>query len=328
MQKFTNMGDISISLAVWLATDTYDHDPRPNHISATSLIRPVRQVVLAKRVPPQQQVSDIGEFIASRMGTAIHDSIEKSWKSYAKDALLNLGISPRVANSVVVNPTPEQVEEGVIPVYMELRSEREVNGYVISGKFDFVAEGTLEDFKTTSVYTYINKTNDKKYREQGSIYRWLNPTIITEDSMNIQFLFTDWTSNKTFSDPNYPKSRVLKYPVSLMSVSETEIFVKSRIHEITKYMNAPEEEIPLCTDEDLWRKEDVYKYYKNPEKTARSTKNFDNYYDASAYAAIHGGIVKQVKGEVVACKYCKAFAACTQKDRLIASGDLIIASKV
>ena len=28
------------------------------------------------------------------------------------------------------------------------------------------------------------------------------------------------------------------------------------------YKDAPEDAIPLCTDEDLWRKETTWKYYK------------------------------------------------------------------
>lgn len=39
----------------------------------------------------------------------------------------------------------------------------------------------------------------------------------------------------------------------------------------------------------------------------------------------HGkGIVKEVKGQVVACRYCPAFHLCTQKDSYINSGELIV----
>lgn len=111
-----------------------------------------------------------------------------------------------------------------------------------------------------------------------------------------------------------------------MSESETGRFVANQLAEIEKYWDAPEEEIPECSDEDLWRSEPVYKYYKNPTKTARSTKNFDSMHDARVRMVEDGsvGIIKTVPGQVTACKYCPAFAACTQKDRLIASGDLVI----
>jgi hypothetical protein len=37
---------------------------------------------------------------------------------------------------------------------------------------------------------------------------------------------------------------------------------------------------------------------------------------------MNGGEVKEVPGEIVACKYCDAFTVCTQKDKYIASGEL------
>ena len=36
------------------------------------------------------------------------------------------------------------------------------------------------------------------------------------------------------------------------------------------------------------------------------------------------GIVVEKPGLVMACKYCSAFSACSQKDDLVASGDLTI----
>jgi hypothetical protein len=81
----------------------------------------------------------------------------------------------------------------------------------------------------------------------------------------------------------------------------------------------------LCTDEDLWRTEPVYKYYANPNKTARSTKNFDSKQDAYVFMAQAGkGIVLEKPGQVTACKYCSAFSLCSQKDALINAGDLVL----
>jgi hypothetical protein len=36
------------------------------------------------------------------------------------------------------------------------------------------------------------------------------------------------------------------------------------------------------------------------------------------------GIILDKLGEVKACKYCAAFPVCTQKDALIACGDLVL----
>lgn len=325
MRKYTNHAQIPLALAVFLANDSYDHEE--DVISATTLLKPTRQVVLAKRVPKEDRLVDIAELVASRIGTAIHDAIEAAWKSgKLEEILLSLGFPSRVAKRVRVNPPQEEVEAGCIPVFMEQRAYREIEGMKISGKFDFIGEGSVQDFKSTSVYTYINQSNAKKYPLQGSIYRWLNPDLITEDTMFIHYIFTDWSGSKAKSEKDYPRSRLLSQRYNLMSLAETESFIRQRVRLIKKYMEAPEHEIPECTDEELWRKPTVWKYYKDPNKMTRSTKNFETKQEAFARFTDDGssGAVREVKGQVVACKYCDAFTVCSQKDRLIEDGSLVI----
>ncbi|TPU28007.1 hypothetical protein [Acinetobacter baumannii] len=326
MRKYTNQGNIALALAVFLAQDSYDHEE--DVISATTLLKPIRQTVLAKRVPAEDRLVDIAGLVSSRIGTAIHDGIERSWKSEQLPELLSaLGYPSRVAKRVKVNPSKEDLDAGCIPVYMEVRSYREIEGVKISGKFDFIGEGMVQDFKSTSVFTYMNQTNRKKYPLQGSIYRWLNPELITDDSMMIHYIFTDWSGAKAKSEKDYPPSRLLSQRFNLLSLHETELFVRNRVRLLKKYQDAPESELPECTDEELWRKPTVWKYYKDKNKTdGRSTKNFDNKHDAFARFVDDGscGAVREIKGQVVACKYCDAFPVCTQKDRLIADGSLVI----
>lgn len=325
--RYQNQGNISLAMAVWLAVDEYDYVNKPNYISATSLLKSVRQLVLTKRLTnDSEQVLDISSRIASRMGTAFHDAIERAWKLDYKQAMLDLGYPRRVIDAVRINPTPEELSDDIIPVYTEMRVEKEFNGWVIGGKFDMVMEGRLRDVKSTSVFTYLNKSNDEKFKLQGSIYRWLNPDKITHDHMYIDYLFVDWSGNQAKSNKDYPQQKVLEYPLALKSVQETEQYVASKLSALERYMDVPEPEIPECTEEDLWRSDPVYKYYKNPTKMTRSTKNFDNLHDANQRLAEDGGvgIVITSPGEVKACKYCPAYGLCKQKDKYIASGELIV----
>lgn len=325
--KFTNKTNIPLSLAVWLATDEYDYVDKPNYISATSLLKPIRQLVLSKRTGASTEASvDIGSRVASQKGTALHNAIEKAWLTNVQGALESLGYPKRVREAVVINPTEAEVHSDMIPVWLEQRMEKDFNGWLIGGKFDMVVEYQLRDTKTTGTYTYINKIHDEKFRMQGSIYRWLNPNKIKHDTMCIDYIFDGWSANLAKNNPSYPQSPLLEYPLQLKSVQETERFIANKLREIEKYMDAPESDIPECGDEDLWRSDPAYKYYKNPQKMSRSTKNFDNPHDAHLRLAEDGGvgIVVTVPGEVKACKTCSAFNACTQKDRYLASGELII----
>lgn len=322
MRKYVNGSDVPLSLAVFLAHDGYDYEP--GTVSATKLIKPIRQLILGGRVPVEDQVTDVSDLLKSRMGSAIHDKIEYVWKNHKDQALDALGYPKKVIKKIRVNPKPETVKDDEIPVYLEKRSYKTINGYKLSGKFDFVAEGRVEDFKFTSTFTYTNGTKDKDYCLQGSIYRWLNPEIVTEDEMTIVMSFWDFMPARAKTDPKYPPNSVVRKRIPLMSLEATDQFVRQKLAQIDRYKDAPESEIPRCTDEDLWRSEPKWKYYKNPQKMGRATKNFDSREAAYKRLADDGGVgtVIEQPGEVKACLYCPAFSVCTQKDDLIASGEL------
>ena len=326
MSKYSNTSSIPLSMAVFLASDNYDYQDEQHYISATSLIKPLRQLILASRVPEGSNQVDLANMVASRMGAAIHDAIERAWVNNYRQAMEVLGYPSKIINKIQINPKPEELKEDSIPIYLEQRAYKQVGKWTIGGKFDFVGDGRVEDFKSTSVYTAINNRKDDDYILQGSIYRWLNPTLITKDEMAIQFIFTDWSAAKAKADPAYPQSRIQQRVLMLKSINETDSFIKRKLAAIEKYWDAPEEDIPDCIDEDLWRSEPVWKYYKNPTKMSRSTKNFEDKQDAYIRLAQDGnvGVVVEVPGQVTACKYCSGFVVCTQKDRLILAGELLI----
>lgn len=322
MTQYTNLSKIPLSVAVFLATDYYDYIP--GTFSATGLLKPIRQSILAERLSPEQRVVDIAKLASSRMGTAYHDGIEKAWKTNHVKAMQRLGYSDELIARIRINPEPGTLRPNEIPVYMEQRIFRDFHGYKLSGKPDFIGAGRLEDFKSTSVYSYLNGRNDWKYRMQGSIYRWLDPQLITKDVIAIQFLFTDWQRGMAKADPKYPQQRTLHKVFPLFSLEETEAFIKQQLSQYRQYREAPEHVLPPCSDDELWRRPTVWKYFKNPT-AKRATKNFENLAQARAYKAKEGGgtgEIREFPGEVQACHYCPAYELCTQKDRLLATGEL------
>lgn len=316
--QFSNKENIPLPLAVWLAHDEYDFVSGKNKISATSLIKPTRQFILAGRVPIQEREYDVADFIASRFGNALHDSIERSWVTGYDSALRKLGYPQNVIEAVRINVEPDQLEPNTIPVYIERRREKDINDFTVSGKFDMAIEGELYDTKSTSVYSVILGSKEGDWIKQGSIYRWLHDDVLTGDHIHIQNIFTDWSRAQARQNPEkYPQSRLMNNTYELMSYADTESMIHDKISEIKKYWKAPDEEIPECTDEQLWRTNPKFKYYSDPNKTdGRSTKNFDNLADAHKFKAEKGkGIVITELGKVKACSYCPAFNICKQKDR-------------
>lgn len=320
-----NTTGIPLSVAVWLATDNYDHNANgtlnSKYISATGLLRPLRAIVLDQVLPKQEEDTDIVELIPSRLGTAVHDQIEAAWMD-PKQALARLDEVGLWHNLTVngVLQTDKFDSDNAFEVWMEQRAFKDIEDWTVGGKFDFVLNGELTDFKTTKTYSWISGSNTEQYILQGSIYRWLHSELITGDHLTIAYIFTDWIAQKALANKDYPQKPVIAASYPLKSIEDTERWIKVRLEAINQYIEDyrfNEEDqgvLPACTKEELWQNDPVYKYYKDPTKLTRSTKNFDNYADAQArkYADGVGGVVIEVPGEVKRCKYCNVRAGCVQ----------------
>jgi hypothetical protein len=324
--KYTNPYGISLPLAVWLMHDDYDYDDRPNVISATSLLKPTRALVLKYQNGDLDKEVDIMSLVPARMGSAIHAIAEQAWtdRSNVSKAMGALGTS-KLGEITIINPDMP-VKENEIPVYVEQRHETEVGDYIISGKYDLVIDGTLSDYKSTSVWTYIFDSNALKYTQQGSIYKWLAPDRITDNKIDIQFIFTDWSGSNAARDPKYPQTRVMTRSYPLWPVEQTDKYIKDKLRSVTSLLDKPQDELPQCTSEELWESKTIYKYYKNPAKTARATKNFDSMEEANSRLLDDGGVgtVITVRGEVKACRYCEVSDICEQARNLVNQGRLIL----
>lgn len=314
MNRFTNLHQIDISMAVWLVHDDYDFLPRERAISATALLKPTRQIILSGRVTGEA-LEDISARISMRLGHAIHDSIEHAWKTGYKRSLSLLGLPDTVIDRFKINPDPKEVQPEDIPVYIEQRGYRKLGEWVISGKLDMAVNGRLKDAKSTSVFSFIKGNKDENYRLQLSFYKWLHSDKVTDDEGDIQFVFTDWQKSMVNTIPGYPPIRIVNHTVSLYSEQETETLIASKIEDLVRYQDASQDALPRCTDEELWRSEPVYKYYSDPTKTdGRATKNFDSLIEANNHLTEKGkGVVKTVPGQVKACLYCRAFDICEQR---------------
>lgn len=321
--RYANVEDVPLAMGVFLATDTYDHDDRPNVISATTLLKPLRQIILPSRIEPGLALPKLADQIRTCLGRAIHDAIERSWLYHYDEAMMAMGYPEGIIKRVKVNPKPEELDEDTIPVYVEQRVEKKVGKWIVTGKFDIVADGRVQDYKTATIWSYMNQVNKDKQSLQGSIYRWLNPDIVYADEIDIHHIFFDWQASKALTVPNYPMRAFTLQTIELLTLAQTELFIKRKLAMIEKYWDAKEEDIPECSDEELWRDDPVYKYYTDYATAKRATKVFSDRNDAYSHLATKGkGEVIEFPGKVTACKYCAGFQACTQKDRLIESGHL------
>lgn len=322
--RYTNLTNIPLSVAVWLIADDYDGQARKDKmISVTTLLKSPRQIILGKRAEATQstKVIDVADLMNSALGKAFHNAVESVWNNrpQLEKALADLGYPPKTIKKIVVNPTEKT--EGQIPVYMEQRVEREFCGWTITGKYDMICDGAIEDHKSTSTFIYINDSKSDDYALQGSMYRWLNPDIVNKPYMQINFLFKDWTKAES-GKSNYPPSRLHHKKYDLLPIAATETFIRNKLQVLDECMQLPEPELPYCTKEELWQREPTYKYYKSGVISSRSTKNFDTAQEAYARLEEDGGtgLVVEVPAKPTACLYCNVSHMCSQFSEMKAAG--------
>ena len=320
--QISNIHDIPLVAAVWAASDDYDHIYEPNYISATTLLKPTQEIVLRKRLTTSTvNMVDVADLLPSALGTSIHTAVENAWKNNYKATLKALGYDDATIELVLINPSKEEVKPNSIPIYLEQRSIKSINGFSVGGKYDIVMEGRLHDVKSTSVYSWIYGSKVDDYKLQGSIYRWLNPEIITGDSITIVYVFTDWSKAGAKSNPKYPPKRVEEISIPLMSIADTEKFIFDKLEEIKQQSLLENHELKPCNNQELWMKEPTFKYYADINKTSgRSTKNFTSEIEANTHMNTKGrGVVIKSDPLPTRCNYCAVSNICLQRAAMLSN---------
>ena len=298
-------------IGAWLANDEYSAPKGERTISATTLLKSVKQIVLTRRV--EEPAADLNSLIASRIGTAAHGAIEATWRSDKLPELLIKLKQP--AHKYVINPV--EVLPGQIPVWLEQRREKEFQGWTITGQFDTVFNYQLRDIKLTRAWAIQNHVNDDKWAKQGAIYKWLFPEIIKDADMVIEAIAVDWSRSSALSDPSYPAMAWTEVRLRLDEPGSTELWLTEKLSLLEKYLHSPQDEIPECTDEELWRDPPTWAYYASGVVQGRCTKKFATKQEAEGHLLVKGkGIIEERKGQPKACGYCPAQSICNQYMRM------------
>lgn len=317
--KYTNKDNIPLALAIMFLDDRYDYNRSEKTISATSLLDTTKQIILSQRLTGEGEM-DVSDRIASSLGSAIHTALEVAWLNNPNKLMNSLGYPEKISKTTLVNPSKEKLEDyercniKYIPVYVEQRASKQIAGWTVTGKFDIIIDGRLNDLKNRQAYAYIFQSNAEKDILQASIYRWLNQDKVTQEDFSILWLFTDWSKKEARQNRDYPQRRWIEQKYQLKSVEEIEEYIISKLNTIDKLIDAPESELPECTKEDLWMDDPVWKYYKDPTKMKRSTKNYSTATEAYNRLRQDGniGLVVEYKAYAKRCNYCPCSTICEQ----------------
>ena len=280
--KYTNKHNFPDYVVQWLKFDEYDYEP--NTFSATTLLQPPKVYALKKQYYDQIE-TDVSDVIASRYGTAIHDSIEKI----------------KLTNCL-----------------QEQRLRTKIADKVITGKFDIMKEVEkgvyrLIDVKSTSVWTFVFGSKEEDYIKQLSIYRFLghmNGYNVQEEA-EIFMIFTDWSAKKSRTDPEYPQTRIKIVKIRLWGIEKTREFITERVNLLSKTSEMKQEDMPECNEKDLWAMKPTYNLMRDNRTIATYKRKPTRILSDSSLKLV------EVKGKVKRCKYCPASKFCDQCKRLI-----------
>lgn len=197
--------------------------------------------------------------------------------------------------------------------FIEERVNVEILGKTISAQPDIYDATTksIDDYKVTSAWSLCYSPDGKKeWEQQLNIYAYLFSSIgFSVERINIVAILRDWSEKKTGGD--YPPSPIIVMPYKLWTEREQFAFISGRIELHKSFEDTPDDQIPECSPEERWKKEDIYAVYKKENKTA--TKLFKTLDEAEAFAtSLKGNTrVEFRKGEDTRCHgYCSVNRFC------------------
>lgn len=288
--KYTNKHNLPIEIIRAIKNDQYSKGE--SHISVTGLLQSPRIRLL--NIENQDKITvDYSDEVWKILGQGIHAILERANENY-EDTIT------------------------------EQRMFAEVNGWTISGQTDSLAldENILKDYKVTSVWTVISALSGgkKEWEEQLNCYAWLHKKTTGEtiDQLNIIALARDWNKRELQRrGGDYPVSAISTIKIPVWSFKKQEQFINERVskHQDAELIFDIGGDLPLCTDEERWKKDDTYRVMKKGRKTAvrvlASQKEADEYLKGNDDKAFY---IEHSLGECMKCtgNYCGVAEFCNQ----------------
>lgn len=295
-------------------------------ISVTQLIDSP-QIRLLKKKHSDELESDVSEMIWMLFGTAVHKVLEMAdikkkeaqTLTDAAEVLEWLGYEKgqKFLEKVLNKDFKNAIDDDIA---LEQTVTLDIDGWTISGTADRLikSERKIQDYKTATVYSYMNPDSQKKWELQLNVYAYMFEKLGIEiDHLEVVAIFKDWARINLLRDKRYPKAPVAMIKLKRWPNEEIEQMIKDRI---TLHRGAEEGQPVECTPNDRWSSPDVFKIIKKGGK--RSLKNFTQKEEAEKYLkTIEGKYpdaqrpeVHTIKGSNKRCEsFCPVAKFCPQR---------------
>ena len=273
-------------------------------ISVTTLIDSPRVRIMKENFDEKIEV-DAVDMVWALFGTAVHSVLE-STNTY-----------PRVGH-----PSDKIINEE--------RLFSELDGWLLSGAIDRQESKdnsiTIIDYKVTSVWSVIY--GKPEWEKQLNCYAYLcddknafKKTNVT--NLKICAILRDWNRREAERRSDYPQAPIVFVDVPLWSYDERMSYLKERIklHQEAQIAFDVTGNLPLCSNEERWRKKDTWALKK--KKLKRALKVFDSEESAHDYQEVyhqhrlHPSDATEIEfrgGEYTRCdgNYCSVAEFCDQ----------------
>ena len=224
--------------------DNYEYTP--HRYSATEILNSTKEIILRRRYRDRITI-DVSDRINMLFGTAFHSLFETD-------------------------------DEG-----SEMKVEYPVGNAVLSGRVDEYRNYTVTDYKTATVWK-IKAGDFKDWEQQVLIYAWVLTRMgrVVSKGRIVAFL-KDFSKGRKAFDKDYPEAQIYvhEFKITTSKLLEIEEFILDKVNEIEKFIDAPNNELPKPTDNELWKTPDLYAVKKDNNK--RALKIFDSMADAQRY---------------------------------------------
>jgi len=286
--KITNIHDLPQAF-VELAQQEYE--VAPNEYRVTSLLRGFRETQLFRRHHEEITV-DVSDMVWALFGTAVHDVLERQ------------------------KETDSELKEERLKV--------PVGDYLLSGKFDLycLEKRELTDYKTTSVWKIVYKDYEE-WRKQQLIYGWMmiNDIGFPVERGKVTAFLKDHSKSKAKFDKDYPQLPVhtVKFTFTSKEFEDTGIWLYETFKTIAELEKLPDDELPICTQQERWNNGDKWAVMKKGRKSA--LRVLDSEGDAYLWMEANekGGYVEHRPGLDRKCtEYCHVNSFCSYyKERYV-----------
>jgi hypothetical protein len=265
------------------AVDTVPHN-RPGSISATTLLRGVKEIILTERHWNELTV-DVADEVWKVWGTAVHSLLE---------------------------------EEGETE-FTEIKLEAHVHGIDVTGRLDNydMAHGVITDYKTAST-TKILFGDFSDWRRQGLIYAWLlRKNGMAANKVRFVALLKDHSKSKARFDRRYPQSPtfIYEFDVTYWDIEETGQFVALKTAACLSAGLLTDDSIPPCSPDERWASPEKFAVMKKGRKTAvrlfdtwaEADQKLQQENDSALYIDHRPGTSRKCEDYCMCCQFCNFY---------------------